>query len=211
MMPARGNAGVVSGDAEGEAMARTSSFPVRIRFPCRRTLSRSCAVVSRWCRGKRQGCCRCDGGVAVSDPRYVLAGDADRQVLAPLLAATAEDFAPPLRGHACAETVIADALLVPRAICGLAHECSKPEFEVSGYRSRSVVEPGWMVNRSYQGRGNRDWGRGTASRPVIPRPRFVPLSSRAKRRDPVTLPPRSRLSSRAKRRDLLTLHRGLPR
>src|SRR5690606_13118577 len=110
---------------EGEAVTRISSFPVRIRFPSRRTLSRSCALVSRCARGKRA---RADSSsdAAVSAPRDVLARDANRQTLATLLATAAEYLTPPLRGHALAESVRTDAALVTGAIGWLAHMCSRP-------------------------------------------------------------------------------------
>src|SRR5919199_2870309 len=93
---------------------------------------RSAPRVSRWRRGKpsraarlaSRSAARSDGGDGRSGAG-VLARQFDRQPLAPLLAAAAEDLTPPPRRHPRAEAVRADAALVTRTVGWLAHECSR--------------------------------------------------------------------------------------
>src|SRR4051812_333421 len=87
-----------------------SKCRLRIRFPSRMTISSSLLRVRRSCREKRA---RSGAGV--------LAREAHRQDLAALLAAAAENCASPLGFHARAESVCADAALIPGTICGLTH------------------------------------------------------------------------------------------
>jgi len=75
------------------------------------TASNSLFRVRRNCREKR----------ARSSGACVLAREAHRQDLAALLAAAAEYFASPLGFHARAESVRANAALVPRTVCWLTH------------------------------------------------------------------------------------------
>src|SRR6476620_1097443 len=88
-----------------------SKCRLRIRFPSRMTVSSSLLRVSRSCREKR----------ARRSGAGVLAREAHRQDLAPLLATAAENCTSPLGFHARAESVRTDAALVPGTICGLTH------------------------------------------------------------------------------------------
>src|SRR3954468_18114495 len=97
--------------ARGEARTRTSRCTVRIRFPSRTTVCRSCPRVSRWRRGNPKP--SLGAGVLVRKPY----GEA----LPPLLATTTQYCASPLRFHARAESVRLDPALVTRTIGGLAH------------------------------------------------------------------------------------------
>src|SRR5690606_39188404 len=99
-------------------------------------------------------------GIAVSGPRYVLGRDANREDLASLLASAAECFAPPLRSHACAETMSANALLVTRAVGGLAHKCSKPGSEIFGYRTGKCSAEGAVGQEALEVLGVRSRFRG---------------------------------------------------
>src|SRR4051812_42498701 len=89
-----------------------SKCRLRIRFPPRMTASRSLFRVSRNCRAKRTR----------SLGAGVLAREPHRQNLAAFLATAAENFTSPLGGHARAESVCADAALVPGTVCGLSHD-----------------------------------------------------------------------------------------
>ena len=123
MIPARTSGGVDTSDGEGEAAARTSSVPVRTRFPSFLTRSSSDAFVIRCALGKRARGESPVIGAPDSGSRDVLARDPDGETLAPLLAAAAQDITPPSCSHAGPEAVRTDALLVTGTISGLAH-CS---------------------------------------------------------------------------------------
>src|SRR5687768_12392395 len=143
----------------GEATARTSSSPVRIRFPSRRTACRSASRVSRWLRGNGLGA---DGSGAGGVLRRQLNG----QPLTTLLAAPAQRGAPPLRGHARAEAVRPDPALVAGTVGGLAHENSRSLNEILRYRPGKVDGPGSWGNTL----GSCD-GRCPVRGAVIPRER----------------------------------------
>ena len=95
----------------GEATARTSRCSVRIRLPSRATLDRSFPCVNRRVRGKPN----CLSAA-------VLRRQLDRQPLAPLLAATAQHFTSPPRGHARTESMRADPALVAGTVRWLSHD-----------------------------------------------------------------------------------------
>jgi hypothetical protein len=119
----RGTTIPTRGCPRGEAIARTSRCMVRTRFPSRATPCSSIPRVSRWLRGKRRPCrdsCRSGAGVLARDP--------NSQPLPALLSATAESLAPPLCGHASAESMRPDAPLVTGTIGGLTHENSRLEI-----------------------------------------------------------------------------------
>ncbi len=99
-----------------EAVIRTSIVSVRSRFPVRAMRRSSDPRVMRTLRGKDTARSRSGAGVLAWQPHG--------EPLAPLLPPAREDFTSPLVGHAGAESVLLDAALVARAICGLAHDTS---------------------------------------------------------------------------------------
>ena len=100
--------------ARGEAAVRTSMYLVRMRFPSRAMRCSSAPLVMRASRGKLKDAF----GVLRSS---VLIWDANRQLLAPLLAPTCKRSATPLRFHACTKTVRLEPPCVPGAIGWLSH------------------------------------------------------------------------------------------
>ena len=105
MIPTRG--GVVA------ETVRISSTVPRSCLPFARTIARSGPLVSRKPRGKRK---LLRSGV--------LRRQLHCQALTSLLAAPAQYLPPPLRGHAKAESVLADSLLVSRVVSRLSHHYS---------------------------------------------------------------------------------------
>src|SRR5215213_7281867 len=96
-----------------------SKCRLRIRFPSRMTASISLLRVSRnWRENRAREACP---EPAEGSGAGVLAREAHRQDLAALLPAAAEYCASPLGFHARAESVRANAALVPGTIRGLTH------------------------------------------------------------------------------------------
>ena len=95
------------------ATVRISSTEPRSRLPFARTSAMSGPRVSRSPRGKRN---LLRSGV--------LRRQLHCQALSPFLSAPAQYLPPPLRGHASAEPVLSDPLLVSRAICRFSHHYS---------------------------------------------------------------------------------------
>jgi hypothetical protein len=94
--------------ANGETAIRTSRCPVFIRFPVRFTNSISGARDNRCAREKVLRAC-------------VLRRQPDCQLLPSLLAAACQYLTPPSRRHPLAKSVRPNAALIPRPICGIAH------------------------------------------------------------------------------------------
>ena len=94
---------------------RTSRVGVCIFLPRRRRLSISVFRTSLFARGKRRVLRSC-----------VLRRELDCQALPALLPAPAQNFTPPLRCHAGAESVCPDATLVAGTICRLTHSITAP-------------------------------------------------------------------------------------
>ena len=94
-----------------EVDARASRRSVCIRFPVRRTASKSVSLVSRDRRGK---------------PKALGAGVFRRQLdgepFTSLFAAPTKNFASPFSSHPQPETVRADPAFIPGTIGGLAHQ-----------------------------------------------------------------------------------------
>ena len=107
-----------SGYTRGEAVARTSRCVVRMRFPSRAIRCNSTPRVIRASRGKPSGV----GGVLRAG---VLVRDADRQLLAALLAAARQRCAAPLGLHSSTKSVRPEPPRVARAVCGLSHGYSR--------------------------------------------------------------------------------------
>jgi hypothetical protein len=112
----RGTTIPTRGCPRGVAIARTSRYVVRIRFPSRTTLWSSTPRVSRWLRGKSSPCRGRRSGAAV------LTRDPNSQPLPSLLPTAAESLAPPLGGHAGTKPVRTGAPLITGTIGGLTHE-----------------------------------------------------------------------------------------
>jgi hypothetical protein len=109
---------VPAGSTRGEAMTRTSSNTVRIRFP---SCAMRCSSAPRVMRARR-GNPSDARGVSGSG---VLVRDSDRQLLPSLLPTTGKGLPTPLRFHTRTASVRLQAPRVARAVGRLSHGCSK--------------------------------------------------------------------------------------
>jgi hypothetical protein len=130
----RGTTIPTRGCPRGVAIARTSRYMVRSRFPSRATLCSSTPRVSRWLRGKSSPCRSCPSGAAV------LARDPNSQPLPSLLPTAAESLAPPLGGHTSAKPVRTGTPLIAGTISGLTHKTQGLENEARS-SNRAVGAP----------------------------------------------------------------------
>src|SRR5204863_8856263 len=106
------------GSTRGEALTRTSSKVVRIRFPSSAVRCRSAPRVIRARRGNPSDV----WGVSGSG---VFVRDAHRQLLPSLLAAAGKGLSTPLRFHACTEPVRLEAPRIARTVSRLSHGYSR--------------------------------------------------------------------------------------
>lgn len=100
----------IRGLSNREAAARASRWSVCMRFPVRRTASRSASFVSLWLRGKPK-----------PSRAGVLGRQLDSKPFASLLATAAKNFTSPSGCHPEPETVSPDAAFVAGTVGGLAH------------------------------------------------------------------------------------------